>query len=329
MEQDFWRPRCERPSGLVVPTRVDPSGLIGPTPGAARGPHWQPVAHGWYVLADVDVQVVEQRILNQAVRLPRGTGLTAWAALRWRGAAYFDGHGLGREILPVPLLLGNRNLRPGAGARISKEQFPPWEHEVVAGVPCASVARALYDETRWSPTDRHAAVAVDMTAAAGLITAEGFREYVESRPAWTGVYRARFAADHATDASRSPQESWLRLVWVLDAQLPHPLCNPPVFSVGGELLGYPDLFDPVAGLVGEYDGKDHLREDRRRADRTREERFRDHGLEYVAVVTGELSRPQVVVARLRAAYRRAPFTLEGNRRWTLEPPAWFLARRAG
>lgn len=327
MEEDFWRPRCVRPARLIEPSRVDPLGVTGPTPGAARGRRWRQVAHGWYVPIEVDVQVVEQRILNQAVRLPPGGGLTGWAALRWRGARYFDGSASGgREILPVPLLLGTRNLRPSPHVRLSKEQFPPWEREGVAGVPCASVARALYDETRWSSSDRGAVVAVDMTVAAGLIGRDEFRDYVESRPAWTGVYRARFAADHAVPGSRSPQESRMRLVWVLDADLPVPLCNQPVFSLDGNLLGYPDLFDPVAGLVGEYDGADHLAGDRRRRDRTREERFRDHGLEYVAVVTGELASNAHVVRRLRAAYRRAPFTPEGRRRWTLDQPPWFRSR---
>ena len=121
----------------------------------------------------------------------------------------------------------------------------------------------------------------------------------------------------------------MRLVWVLDARLPVPLCNQPVFSLNGDLLGYPDLFDPVAGLVGEYDGADHLRDDRRSRDRTREERFRDHGLEYVAVVRGELNRVALVVRRLRAAYSRALFLPSDRCRWTLEEPAWFRRRMAG
>jgi hypothetical protein len=81
--------------------------------------------------------------------------------------------------------------------------------------------------------------------------------------------------------------------------------------------------------VGEYDGADHLKVDTRRRDRTREERFRDHGLEYVAVVTGELADPWAVVRRLHAAYRRAPFTPEDRRRWTLQEPDWFRSRMAG
>lgn len=330
MDEDFWQPRCERPAGLVLPARIDPTGRSGPTKGAAVGAGWRQVARGWHVPTWVDVDVVEQRILNQAVRLPQGAGVTGWAALRWNGAAYFDGRAAGgRETVPVPLLVGNLNLRAGPQVRISKEQFPPWEHEVVAGLPCAVVARALYDETRWSVNDRRAVVAVDMTVAAGLITVEDFRAYVESRPAWTGVYRARFGADHASPDSRSPQESLMRLAWVHDAGLPPPLCNQPVFSLAGRLLGYPDLFDPVAGLVGEYDGKHHLVDDQRRHDRAREERYRDHGLEYVAVVRGELAYPEVVAQRIRAAYRRAPHESSDRRRWTLDQPSWFRDLRAG
>lgn len=331
MAGERWQPRCERPVGLVRPVRLDPAGRLGPTRVAVRSKGWRRVARGWYVPSDLDGQVVEQRILEQTVRLPATGGLTAWAALRWRGAAFFDGTDLGgRRSLPVPLLIGGTgNLRPDPAVALSWEQFAPAEREIVAGVGCAIVERALFDETRRRRFLRPAVAAIDMAAAAGLTTVARFAEYVESRPAWTGVGVARGAVDLAIDHSRSPQETYLRLVWVIDAVLPVPLCNPPLFSHRGELLGYPDLFDPVAGFVGEYDGADHLEDDRRRRDRAREERFRDHGLEYVAVVTGELSDRTRVVKRLRAAYRRAPFTPEGERRWTLDQPPWFRARRVG
>jgi hypothetical protein len=171
-----------------------------------------------------------------------------------------------------------------------------------------------------------------MTAAAGLITIDEFRDYLELRYAWTGVPLARRVGALAIDGSRSPQETWMRLVWVLDAGLPPPLCNRPVFGRDGTLLGHPDLFDAEAGVVGEYDGADHLEEDRRRADRTREERFRDHRLEYFAVVRGELARTPLVAGRMHAARRRALFLSPERRPWTLEEPAWYrpyLARRDG
>jgi hypothetical protein len=310
--------------------RLDPEGHTGPTRGAARGPRWQRVATGWYLPAAVDLDVVEQRVLAQSVRLPPDGGITAWAALRWRGAAYFDGTDPAGRLLPVPLLIPGKGSRPAdTRVRFSWEQVPPWEREVVDDLACATVARALYDQTRWSPSDRSAVVDVDMSVAAGLIGVDEFRAYVDSRPAWTGVSRARFAALHAVAGSRSPQESRLRLVWILDAGLPAPLCNQPLFSLGGRLLGVPDLFDPVAGLVGEYDGADHLQVDRRSRDRTREERFRDHGLEYVAIVTGELRHTSLVVRRLQRAYRRALFTPPGRRRWTTVCPSWYVERGAG
>lgn len=289
------------------------------------------MATGWYVPAEVDGTIVEQRLLEQSVRLPGTGGLTAWAALRWRGAAFFDGTEQGgRRVLPVPLLIGGTgNLRPEPAVALSWEQFAPPEREVLFGVGCATVERALFDETRRRKYVRAAVGAIDMAAAAGLITVAEFAAYVERRPAWTGVRVPREAVGLASDDSRSPQETALRLVWVIDAGLPTPLCNQPVFSQHGALLGYPDLFDPVAGLVGEYDGADHLEEDRRRRDRTREERFRDHGLEYVAVVTGELGDPVAVARRIRAAYRRAPFTRRDDRRWTLDQPSWFRTRQAG
>lgn len=184
MASDPWKPTCVRPTGLVLPVAIDAMGWNGPTRGAARGPRWRRVGPGRYLPAEVDGDVVEQRILTQSVRLPPGGGVTAWAALRWRGAAYFDGIGHGGQRLAVPLLVAGKGSRgPDPDVRWSWEQFPPWEREVVSGLACASVARALYDETRWSVSDRRAVVAVDMTVAAGLISVDEFRDYVESRPA--------------------------------------------------------------------------------------------------------------------------------------------------
>jgi hypothetical protein len=311
--------------------RLDPRGVHGPTRSAARGRRWRRVSTGWYVPADLDDSAVEQRIVEQVVRLPESGGLTAWAALRWRGAAFFDGTDQGgRRRLPIPLVIGGTgNLRPHPAVSLSWEQFAPTEREVVAGVACAVTERALFDETRRRKFLRPAVAAIDMAAAAGLITVAEFAAYVERRPAWTGVGVARGAVDLASDDSRSPQETFLRLVWTIDAGLPAPLCNPPVFSPEGRLLGHPDLFEPAVGLVGEYDGADHLAEDRRSRDRTREERFRDHGLEYVAVVRGELDAGSLVARRLRAAYARAQRLPAHTRRWTLDQPPWFRTRLAG
>ena len=107
---------------------------------------------------------------------------------------------------------------------------------------------------------------------------------------------------------------------MLLAELPTPLCNRSVFDLDGQLLGMPDLFDPVAGLVGEYDGAHHKDVVHHRSDVSREELFRNHGLEYFEVVQGD-SR-ETAAQRIRDARARAKFLPPESRAWTLERPPW-------
>jgi hypothetical protein len=97
------------------------------------------------------------------------------------------------------------------------------------------------------------------------------------------------------------------------------LVNVGVFDLDGRLAGYPDLLDLEAGLVIEYDGVDHLPEERRSKDQDREGEFRDLGLEVVHVVSRDMRHPKLLRERLVKARRRAPFSPTGARRWTIEP----------
>jgi hypothetical protein len=269
---------------------------------------------------------VEQRIVEQSARLrPDGSSgcVTAWASLRWRRATYFDGLSEGAmKPLPVPLALGGAgaNLRPWPDCTISRARFAPSEREVVDGVPVATVQRSLFDEVRRRGELWSAVTAIDMAAAAGLISVWLFATYVGGLNSCNGAPLARDAVSLAVDESWSPREPWLRLVWVLVAGLDPPLVNQPVYDLDGNLVGIPDLFDPVAGLVGEYDGEHHKSVEQARKDAEREERFRDHGLECFRVVRGD-SR-QVAAARMRAARDRAKFLPPESSAWTLERPAW-------
>lgn len=322
MEQHRWDPVCARPEGLIAPSRIDRTGRNGPTRGQAAGPHWARVAPGWHV-PTLRPDCVEQRILEQACRLrdDTGGGVTGWASLRWRGGGFFDGLGPGGTgVLPVPLLLSMGSVRPFPGSLISKEQFAPGEREVVAGLPLATVRRALFDEARRRNELWAAVQAIDMAAAAQLISLALFAAYVLRRPAWQGVPLVRRALALASEHSRSPRETWLRLVWLLVAELPPPLCNVPVYDLDGSLLGIPDLFDPVAGLVGEYSGAHHKDGERHRSDVGREERFRNHGLEYFEVVQGD-SRA-VAAERMLRARARSKFLPPESCAWTLTAPPW-------
>jgi hypothetical protein len=276
------------------------------------------------VPSEVDSDVVEQRILEQSARIRRYGAVTGWAALRWRGGNFFDGTADGgRTVRPVPLAVGLAKLRGDWRIALSQEQLAPSERELVDGVWCTTVQRAVFDEMRAAPSLREAVVVLDMAAAARLISVHLMGEYVAKRSAWTGVPRVREALLLASDDSRSPQETRMRLVWVLDARLPTPLCNRPVFDLRGNLLGIPDLLDPVAGLVGEYDGADHKEGERHREDVAREEVFRNHGLEYFEIVGGDLRDRDGSATRMRSARTRAKFFAPVSRQWTLEVPPWY------
>jgi hypothetical protein len=210
------------------------------------------------------------------------------------------------------------------GDDVLRATLNPHEIVEVNGLPCTVVDRATFDAMRFARSVREAVVAVDMMAAAVLTSVARMGEYVvPHRQAWTGVPQCREALALADEGSRSPQESRLRLVWMLDAARPRPLVNRPVFDLTGQLLGYPDLLDPEAGVVGEYDGEDHRGAARHSSDVAREARFRDHHLEVFRVTGPDMRDTSLLVDRIDSAYRRATRQPPGRRTWTLEPPPWW------
>ena len=325
MTRHKWDPIRVRPDGLVRPVRLDPSGRSGPTRGQSQGPHWDRVGDGWYAPVPRP-DVPEQRILDASCRLaPEAAGaVTGWASLLWQGASFFDGLAPGGvEQLPVPLMLGVGSVRPSPADLISKRALPPREWLVVDGLPVATIQRALFDEIRERGELWAAVEAIEMAAAARLISPRLFAFYLAKRKAWTGVPLARQAVALASGHCWSPPEVRMGLSWELLADLPRPLRNQPIFTHDGRFIAMPDLFDPESGTCGEYDGEDHKDIERHRSDVAREDRLRFHGLEYFTVVRGD-SRA-VMCERMVATRRRARFVPEGLRSWTLDPPPWWQA----
>ncbi len=259
------------------------------------------------------------------MRVRHKGAVTAWASLRWQGAAYFDGSADGDgSLLPIPLLRssGARRLCDGR-VDIGRSQLSASERIFVSGVWCSAVPRATFDEVVRSESLRPAVAAISMTVAAGLTTLDELAAYAAALPAWTGLPLFRKALGLSNECFRSGPEVYLWLRWLLDAGLPEPLVNPPVFDLDGRLLGYPDLLDVEAGVVGEYDGLAHRSRAQHRRDVQREDRFRAVGLEYFTVVAGDLADETLTVERMRNARRRARFLAADERRWTLTPPPWW------
>lgn len=111
----------------------------------------------------------------------------------------------------------------------------------------------------------------------------------------------------------------MRGVWTRRAGLPGPLCNAPVFTLDGHHVGTPDLIDPETGLVGQYNGSDHLTLVSASSDLMQESSYRDLGLEPVTMLATDWRDLDALVARLHSATRRAR-GVRAPRQWTLEPP---------
>ncbi|WGX95547.1 hypothetical protein [Nocardioides sp. L-11A] len=115
----------------------------------------------------------------------------------------------------------------------------------------------------------------------------------------------------------------MRILWIER----HPvrlLTNRPLFDVAGRHVLTPDLIDPVAGVVGEYDGAIHLDDRHRRIDLERDSLCRDLGLEVVTMMSSRHDDVSRFERRLDAAYRRQAGRPDLPRPWTLAQPDWWV-----
>lgn len=308
---------------VVAPVRSDPLGRTGPTPKAARGPRWRRVATGWYVPATVDPTVPAQRVAEAAVRMPAYGAVTGWAALHWMGGRWFGGTDGTGSLSPVTLAVGWGCIRPAPGVVVSNERLLPDDIVVVDGLRVTTAVRSVLFEMRYAADLARAVARLDMAAYSDLVSIPEAQTYAEKLRSCTGIPLAREALPWCDENAWSPTEVSLRTVWTHHAGLPRPLTNRPVFDLRGRHLLTPDLIDPEAGVVGEYDGAVHLSRLGKTRDVDRDATYRDLGLELVVMTADDLADTDPFVRRLRAAYARAAVRESSTRRWTTDPPAWW------
>jgi hypothetical protein len=313
-------PFHQRRPRLVRPVPVDPSGTSGPTRGEARGPRWRTTSHGLVVPSDVE-RSPAQRIVEAAAVLHPGEAVTGWAALHWLGGTWFDGSAASPELRAVPLVAA-RHLIAQDGWSVSQEFLGPWEVRMVDGLAITPPVRSVVFEMRYAPRLGQAVEALDMACFSDLVSLAEVAAYLSALGAVTGIQQARDALAEGNENAWSPREVFMRRVWTRQAGLSRPLCNAPVFTLDGRHVGTPDLIDPVAGLVGEYDGSLHLAGEQRARDIRRESDFRDVGLEYVTMVAADGGDLAGFVRRLLSAHARA-IARTTPPRWTVEPPDWW------
>jgi hypothetical protein len=294
----------------------------GVTPSQLRGPRWQRTSHGLYLPAGVDTTSCAQRIMAAATRLPSRGAVAGWASARAHGIEECDGLDTdGRTVLAVPLCLGDQRIRAGDG--FDRWFDPLCDDDVVevGGIRFTGAARTCLDRMRRATDLREAVVVVDQMTHARLVRPPQMHDYVEAHPGWHGIGQARRALRLCDPMARNGWETRMRMVWALDAGLPRPLCNPPVFDLHEGLLGYPDLLDPEAGVVFEYDGSGHRLGERHDADNLREELFEAHGLVVARVGRAHLGDRRALAERMLRTRRRGLRRDRGQDSWTLTVPA--------
>lgn len=315
-----WSAIAPEPRNLVHPVRRDPEGVAGPTPDQAKGSGWRRTSRGWYVPASVSDELPEQRIVEQAARLPPGGAVTGWAGCRLHRVNLLDGlEEDGRTRRPVPLLVGSGGrIRGDDAVRLVYSAIPAWEVHQIQDVPVACLARCAFDAVRLAADEREAVAALDLVLATRLISPERIAAYARTRRGVAGIRRVDVALRWCRERVRSPAEVQVRLIAEIDAGLPSLVVNRVVESSTGKRLGEVDLLDERAGLVIEFDGADHRTRERHTLDVGKQEALLAHGLEVCRVTGTNLRSPRAVATRLRAARERA-LSLARPKRWRLQP----------
>lgn len=195
----------------------------------------------------------------------------------------------------------HHNRHRVSGIVVHSDALSEDETMTIAGVRLTTPTRTALDLACWYPT-MTAVAGIDALARETEIKAADIellaRRYVGRR----GITRARGVA-HLMDAgSQSPKESWLRMV-LIEASLPKPQTQIPVFDEFSSPIAYLDMGWEDIKVAVEYDGDQH-RSDRRQYawDIRRLEMAERLGWIVIRVVAGD--RPAEIIRRVRAARAR-------------------------
>lgn len=315
-------PRLGAGHQVVLPVRLDPAGVTGPTARAAAGPEWRRSSRGLYVPAYVDTTPA-QRVAEVGVLLRGTAAVTGWGALTWRGARWFDGRTADGTPVPVPVVVPTRRLRPQAGIELHEERLPAIDVECRDGLRVTTALRSVVSVLRHAPDLDTAVAQLEMAYCNDLVSPAEVAGWLAAHPGVPGVVQARLALDLADQNSWSPMEWTLRRLWTERIGSARLLTNRPVFDHSGRHIATPDVIDADTGVAGEYDGVAHHGGARRAPDLRREADLRRVGVEPVVMVAADAHRPRAFWARLEDAYARARRTGLTERGWTLDLPHWW------
>jgi hypothetical protein len=226
----------------------------------------------------------------------------AWLWSRRRGviagaaAAAMHGAQWIPDGVPVELIYTNPRTPPGVLTR--RDNLLDNEIQIVEGIHVTTPERTAFDIGRRGAI-RSAVVRLDALARATGFKIEDVLGVAAGHPRSPGVRRLESALELVDAGAQSPRESYLRLL-LIDAGLPRPQTQIPVFGADGMPVAYLDLGWEDRMVAVEYDGDQH-RTDRRQyvKDIRRLELLEEIGWSVVRVVAED--PPAVILRRVRAA----------------------------
>jgi hypothetical protein len=247
-----------------------------------------------------DVYVVRDGDVDASVRAKAGwlwTGrrgvVAGFAAAALHGSKWAD------DARVVELIHDNRRSPPGIQTR--GDHIEEDEIELAAGLPVTSPVRTALDFGCWYPITT-AVAGIDALARATEIKGADVELLARRYAGRRGIARARQAVELFDPGAQSPKESWLRVV-LIQAGLPRPQTQIPVFDEFGSAIANLDMGWEDVKVAVEYDGEQH-RSGRRQYtwDVRRSEMLERLGWIVIRVVAGD--RPAEIVSRVRSAIAR-------------------------
>ncbi|WP_441963901.1 hypothetical protein [Mycolicibacterium houstonense] len=226
----------------------------------------------------------------------------AWLWSRRRGIVAGNSaaavHGAKWVDLDAPFEMIHSNRNSIAGLRVRTEEIADDEILRVDGIPVTSAARTALDIGCWYPRD-NAVAALDALAQATDLKAADVDLLAQRHDRRRGIQRARTALDLMDGGAQSPQETWLRLI-LIDAGLPRPQTQIPVFDGPGDPFAYLDMGWEDIKVAVEYDGEEHQSSNwRYNWDLRRAERIQRQDWINVRIAAGE--RKTDILRRVNAA----------------------------
>ena len=187
----------------------------------------------------------------------RITGAWLWSKRRGivTGVAASALHGAEWVDAEVAIEMLYNCAHPPKGIRTRNERVSDDEFTMIGDLPVATAGRTAFDLGRY--LERGPAIArMDALMRAEAFSAEEVLLLAKRYQGARGVKRVRDVLPLVDGGAASPRETWLRLLFI-DAGLPRPTTQIPIFDEYGQLLRTVDMGWEEFKVVAEYDGDQH------------------------------------------------------------------------